>query len=321
MNKTLTLDLGTACIKVYGLMGGMVMPSTVASFSAAIINRNHRERSCKLTYPPMLIESDRGAYYVGKAAHDWGLPVQDVDWDWMTGSAELMSLFYGALTRYQAKGDVALRVALPVAALKEPRTRRQVTALLVGSHRWYWDGCERCVTVRSVYTTSRPLAAMLDYYLTDQGTLAFHRLLPPGGDIGIADVGADTVELTVMRGNSPTQSFAACKELGLRRLMELANHDGDHSLTDLGAQLRAGGLDLVQALPVWQNELLGYIESQWGRSEGRFKAVVVVGGGAELLREPLVRKFGIKTFIRHYPIIASARGMYKNALMRGRRKR
>ena len=94
-----------------------------------------------------------------------------------------------------------------------------------------------------------------------------------------------------------------------------------YSLAELDAQLRDRRLDISSALPVWQSEVIGFVEKQWGSSPVRFGAVVVVGGGAILLREGLLRRYKDKAHVPDDPVIATARGLYKYMLMYARRQR
>jgi hypothetical protein len=54
----------------------------------------------RATQRPLHIENARGAFYVGHGAHGFGRPVQNLDFDRLTGSPEMLALFHGALTQY-----------------------------------------------------------------------------------------------------------------------------------------------------------------------------------------------------------------------------
>ena len=71
---------------------------------------------------------------------------------------------------------------------------------------------------------------------------------------------------------------------------------------------------------MWQSEVLGFVERSWGSSFRRFGRVVIAGGGARLLREPLLLRFKEKAFIPDDPIITTARGLFKYTLMQARRR-
>jgi len=175
--------------------------------------------------------------------------------------------------------------------------------------------------LKAIRITSQPVGAMFDYLLNEKGEMPAQRRMAFKGEIGILGLGMNTVELLVVRNGSPVWRFTAGRKLGVRRLLELISHDRTYSLAELDAQLRHGSLGIARALPVWQSEVLGFIEMQWGTSFRRFGVVVVVGGGASLLREALVRRFKDRTFIPEDPIIATARGLYKYTLMQARRRR
>jgi hypothetical protein len=80
--------------------------------------------------------------------------------------------------------------------------------------------------------------------------------------------------------------------------------------------LRSGQLDISQALPVWQREVMGVIERQWGNSWRRFQTVLIMGGGAVLLRSTLPFKFNGKAFVPDQPVMSIARGLYKMGLLK-----
>jgi hypothetical protein len=77
-------------------------------------------------------------------------------------------------------------------------------------------------------------------------------------------------------------------------------------------------LDIRDAIPVWQSEVTGFVEKNWGGSYRRFATIVVAGGGAKILKDGLLTRF--KAFIPDDPIISTARGLYKFTLMRAKRK-
>jgi hypothetical protein len=72
-------------------------------------------------------------------------------------------------------------------------------------------------------------------------------------------------------------------------------------------------------LPVCGSEVVGHIERRWGTAYKRFAAVVVVGGGALLLKDELLGRFNGRCVVPFEPVMAVARGLHKLALMRSRR--
>ena len=85
-------------------------------------------------------------------------------------------------------------------------------------------------------------------------------------------------------------------------------------------QLRAGQLDIAEALPIWEREVTGVIEKQWGTTWKRFSAVLIVGGGAILLKNTLPYRFNGRAFVPDEPVLAIARGLYRLTLLQKSRK-
>jgi len=119
----------------------------------------------------------------------------------------------------------------------------------------------------------------------------------------------------VTRAGAPEERFTAGRTAGVRRLLELLDPEGLYGLGELDAQLRDGRLDLSGALPVWEREVLSFIEKRWGQAYRRFAVVIAVGGGARLLRRGLNAKFGGKVVVPDDPVLATARGLYKMACL------
>lgn len=161
---------------------------------------------------------------------------------------------------------------------------------------------------------------MFDYLLTEDGEMPQDKRLAFRGEIGILLIGMNTVELLVVSNGAPVQRFTAGGTLGVRRLVELTTHDRLYSLGELDAQLRQGALDIRDAVPVWQSEVTGFVEKNWGASYRRFQVVVVAGGGTTILRDGLLSRFKDRAFIPDDPVISTARGLYKYTLMRAKRK-
>ena len=141
------------------------------------------------------------------------------------------------------------------------------------------------------------------------------------GEIGILSIGMNTVELLVVREGVLVQRFTGGDTVGVRRLLELTDAAGHYSLAERDASLRAGTLKVDTALPIWESEVLGFIERQWGNNSQRFTRVVLVGGGVLLLRDTLLRRFKDRAYIPDDPIMSTARGLYKYALSQAKRGR
>ncbi len=212
-----------------------------------------------------------------------------------------------------------LYVGLPIAALmgdEAQATQRAVREAWVGEHRWTADGEAQRLSIENVVVASQPVGAMFDYLLNNRGEMTPDKRLVFKQEIGVLGIGMNTVDLLVVKSGAPVDRFIAGETIGVRRMLDLCNADGLYSLAELDDQLRSGTLDTSTALPVWEREVLGLIEKQWGKFFKRFAVVVVVGGGAILLRDGLLRRFSGKSFVPDDPVIATARGLYKYALMK-----
>jgi hypothetical protein len=131
----------------------------------------------------------------------------------------------------------------------------------------------------------------------------------------------NTLDLLVVRSGSPVQRFTAGAKVGVRRLLELMDGRESYSLAELDTQLRNGSLDVSETLPVWQSEVTGAIERRWSDAFQRLGVVIGVGGGITLLREAMLRRFKERLYVPDDPIIATARGLYKYAQMKSRRRK
>jgi hypothetical protein len=229
---------------------------------------------------------------------------------------------------------VNLYVGLPISVLMGPdavATAAAAKDFFTGDHVWHADGADQQLHVSSVTIASQPVGAMFDYLLTylpeardgkNRVTQIESAEMPPDKksifkkEMGIIGIGMNTVDLLVVNQGAPVERFIAGENLGVRRLLELVNRDGLYTLAELDDQLRAGSLDLSTALPIWQREILGLIEKRWENYFKRFSAIIAVGGGSVLMRDALTRRFNGRCLIPEDPVIATARGLYKYALMR-----
>lgn len=313
----IAFDPGFGTIKLYGEWGGLALQSIVATHKGTYIGSM---TGLKVVNPPLYVETQSGKFYVGENAHSWGRPVENLDFDRLTGSPEILALLYGALTRYGLPCEpFGLIVGLPVASLSDA-VQQASKELLRGEHHWLADGQDQSATINNVLVTSQPVGAMFDYLINDDGDMPHDRRLAFKSEIGVLSIGMNTVELLVVSNGAPVQRFTAGGTLGVRRLLELTNHDGLYSLGELDTQLRQGTLAIRDAVPVWQSEVTGFVEKNWGGSYRRFTVVVVAGGGAKILRDGLLTRFKDRAFIPDDPVISTARGLYKYTLMKARRK-
>lgn len=317
-------DMGMGALKLWCASGGFELVSQVAinghgHLSDGIIGLKNRKR-------PMLVKSDFGSFYVGAGAHEHGRPVENLDFDRLTGAPEMRALLYGALAQYQAEygpfdAPIALMVGLPLQMMTGDGAKeyqKGVKGWLRGRHEFEADGLTHVVEVEDVRQTSQPVGALFDYVLDHRGQMIAERGGALLDEVGVISVGFNTVEMLVVKERGAVERFTRGNTLGVRRLLELVNGDGLWSLGELDGKLRGGGLrgELKQAMPVWSREVNGEIEKVWGGSHRRFARVLIVGGGALLLQEALTAQFGHKAWVAPDAVLAIARGLWKLSVMR-----
>lgn len=317
------LDLGMGACKLYGPLGSIEMPSQVA------IWRDHARGlgGMRNARPPLKMELSTGqAFWVGLHAHQWGRPVENVDYDRLSGAPEMHAILYATLTQYVKQfgaigGPVGFHVGMPLEPLtgeNAATTLTNVRGWMTGEHDWQAGGEAYQVQVQDVKITSQATGALFDYLLDERGKFIPSRKAHLKAEVGVISVGFNTVELLAIQNLAPVQRFTAGATSGVRRLLELVNGDGLYSLGELDTQLRAGSLDVHEALPVWGREVTGHIERVWGKSWRRFAQIVMVGGGAILLNGQLSTRFNGKGYLSDDPVLSIARGLYKLALMQGK---
>jgi hypothetical protein len=314
-------DLGMGANKLFGAPGGQQVLSQVATNGTRhlmnTVGLRQRQR-------PLEIKTEHGSFYVGEGAHDYGRPVENLDFDRLIGAPEMKALLYGSLTRYQQQyGAIAqpivMMVGLPLQMMSGETAKEfanQVRAWLKGTHAWKADGQEQQVEIAEVKLTPQPVGALFDYVLNEDGKFIPERASLLKQEVGILSVGFNTLELLVVRDRAPVERFTVGQTVGVRRLLELVNPTGAYSLGELDTQLRAGHLDVSAALPVWAREVNGEIEKRWGAAFKRFARVIVVGGGALLLKGDLTRQFIGKAILPDEPVLSISRGLHKLLLLK-----
>ena len=319
-------DLGMGANKLYGQQGGLQLPSQVSLNGAQKVGRMIGLRSQKT---PLHIHTGYGSFYVGADAHDWGRPVENLDYDRLIGAPEMHALLYGSMTRFiQQYGplpsSVSMVVGMPLEPLTGAEAKANVKAVrkwMEGSHAWQADDQPYRVEIEQVTVTSQPVGALFDYLLDEDGKFIKERKAAFKSEVGIISVGFNTVELLVVRDKQPVQRFTAGTTAGVRRLLEIVNSERLYSLGELDSQLRRSALDVKGALPIWEREVTGVIDKHWGDAWKRFAKVLLVGGGATLLKKTLPYRFNGKAFVPQDPVLSIARGLYKLGKQIENRKR
>ncbi len=314
----LGLDAGNGAFKIYGPQGGLETLSQVATNGAQRVVSTLGLRKQK---PPLHIENGHGSFYIGAGSHDYGRPVENLDVERFNGTPEMVALFHGTMSHYMNQYGViteplTLIVGLPQETLTGDDSKENLRRWLRGQHQWRADGKEFCLDVADVKIASQVSGGLFDYLLNDQGKFIPERKKAFTAEVGIISVGFGTVELLVVRDRVPVQRFTTGTASGVRRLLEIINSQRLYSLGEMDIMLRAGQIDTSTALPIWEREVMGVIERQWGTAWRRFAAVLIMGGGAILLKNSLPQRFNGKGFVPDNPVQAISHGLYKMSLLK-----
>jgi hypothetical protein len=314
-------DLGMGANKLFGSSGGSQVLSQVSVKGSqqlgSMAGLRQRQR-------PLEIKTEHGSFYTGEGAHDYGRPIENLDFDRLIGAPEMLALFYGSITRYQQEHGaitqpIVMMGGLPLQMMSGDTAKEyanQVRATFKGTHSWLADGKQEQIHIAEVKLTPQPVGALFDYVLDEQGKFISEYAGLLKQEVGILSVGFNTLELLVVRDRAPVERFTTGQTIGVRRLLELVNAQNMYSLGELDSVLRAGHLDISSALPIWAREINGEIEKRWGSAFKRFARVIVVGGGALILKEHLTRQFNGKAVLPDNPVLSIARGLYKLLLMK-----
>lgn len=312
------LDLGMGGAKEFCNSVGIQIISQVAIKNGFSIGRMEGLSNSK--QPLIITLSSLREFFVGYGAHDYGSPMENMSLDRFNKiTPELMVIIYGAFTRLiQQVGEInsptCIICGLPVETLSGDNTRATVENLkkwLKADHVWKGDDKEYHLSVEEVKITSQPAGAFFDFMLDMEGNVIPERTGTISKEIGIISIGMNTLELLVLREKNIVQRFTSGSITGVRRLLELVNDQRLYSLGELDNLLRSNRLDVTQILPLWEREIIGEIEKCWGKSWHRFSGVILVGGGAVLLKNTLPYFFNGKAIIPDDPVMAIARGLWK----------
>jgi hypothetical protein len=312
-------DMGMGSLKLWSQAGGLELVSQVATNGRAhladgVLGLRSRKKA-------MLVAGDFGSFYAGESAHQHGRPVENLDFNRLTGAPEIRALLYAALARYQEEhgpfgGPLTLMVGLPLQMMTgeaAAENQKSVKSWLKGTHKFRVGSTAYKIQIEEVKQTSQPVGALFDYILDDAGQPHPERGKTLLEEVGVISVGFNTLELLVVKERQALDRFTKGNTLGVRRLLELLNYDGLYSLGELDGKLRAGELraEIKNSLPVWAREVNGEIEQVWGRTHRRFARVLIVGGGALLLKDTLTGQFSHKAWTPPDPVLSIARGLWK----------
>jgi hypothetical protein len=317
-------DPGAGGLKLFVAGHGTEIPSQVAADGSRL--QQGDVMGLRDAVAPTHVETEAGSFWIGTSAHRWGTPLESLDHSRFRGSPGIAALFYGGLEQQLLEHAIDLSaiekayIGLPQQAANVSGLTDDVRDWLLGEHTWRVDdGQERHLTLREVKITTQPVAALFDYLLTSEGQFIEGRRDHFSYEVGIISIGMSTVEMLVVEDGAPVPRFTYAENLGVRRLLQLLNPNRLFSRGEMDDRLRAGEFNgkLDNVLNVWGSEITGLIEEHWesgARTWERFAGIVVVGGGAHLLRHQLTRKFQGKAYIPEDPVLAIARGLWKMAV-------
>lgn len=318
---SLGLDLGMGALKVYGEAGGSQMLSQVSQNGTqhlvdGVLGLSKQKRR------PVQLRFNGGSFFVGANAHDYGTPVENLDFERLTGTSEIKALLYAALTQHESvqgafETPLSLLVGLPFQMMSGDSAAEFQAAVknwMGGEHQWTADGQDHEIHVVRVNLVPQALGALFDYCYDHDGKIVPERAWAMTKEVGVLSIGFNTIELLVARERADVGRFTGGVQMGVRRLLEDLNPDKLWTLGELDMKLRRGDLDLKNALPNWADRITGAIEARWGRTFQRFEKILVVGGGAELLRDYLTLKFKGKAVVLDEPVMSIAHGLYKMAV-------
>ncbi len=320
-------DPGSSGLRLFGATGFVNQPAHVAADgSGQLIKLDGLIRR----KPPIRIEADHvPPLYVGDTAAQFGSVIDNLDHDRQTGTPEMKAVLYAALTSYQkqhghfAGAPIKMGVALPnqfITGDQAEANKALVKQWMTGTHTWLADGQPYSATIADVRPTSQAASAMFDYLLDDAGEWLPARKGAFLKEIGVISIGFDTVELMVVNNKSVVPAFTGGDKIGARELLRLVDPRGLYAMSELEPQLRSGALDTTQQLPVWERKIMGFVDAKWRTTWRRFAAIVIVGGGAVLLKDSLPAKFAGKACVPEQPVLAVARGLYKLMLNQSKGK-
>ncbi len=276
------------------------------------------------------------AYLVGENVHRYARPVERMDFHRLSGGAELQAAIYAALARVFEPGrhETPVLLGLPVEVMADRAhaldVLRAIRSWLVGEHAFAVNGEEYVVNVLEVRAMPQPAGTFFAWGLDDTGRWARSkedlRAL-----VAICDIGFNTLDLFAVEGGDVVGRFTAGDTVGMRRAAELlaqtlrrrygldmSLHEADALLRQRSPRVYVAGEGSVsvaemarQALETTAAYVVRFLEERWGRGK-QFARVLFTGGGAEALRDVLMRQYPYGEVLPE-PVTANAVGLARYA--------
>lgn len=316
---TFGADLGSGAIKLFGSSGGVLYPSHVSQ----VVGKRFSDVLGEGGKRADMIELDTGEqYYTGLYAPYEGreLPNNQAA-DWITDGQSIRASFYAAMTEYMhnyglLRSPLCVQAGVPVAMLTDgnaKETEQSVSKWLCGLHTWTANGNTYSINIDTVEVRSQALGALIDYAFDDDLAPIMERRESASGTIGVISIGNRTIELMVLENRNLLASLTSSDDFGVLKLLETINGGSNVGLGRLDVRLREGTLNgqYKPALKSWAQLVKGHITSKWGNEWRKFSKIILVGGGAVMLKNEILLQFAGKAILADDPYMTIACGLRK----------
>ncbi len=271
-------------------------------------------------------------YLTDAGVERYATPLERMDLQRLSGSLEVQALTWKTL--HDLLADVlnptaAIVVGLPVEVMANEslaqRTRDDLRAWLEGEHTFSVNGQELTVTVPRVTVMAQPAGAFCTWGLDDLGRWR-RTPVEQRATVAIADIGFNTLDVFTLAAGQIQARFTGGDSLGMRRAAELLSqavqrdhgctlslHQADTLLREARPELYLAGqmVDLsrlaIQARATNAAQIVSFLEAKWDNGR-QFGQVLFTGGGAEALRDELLRHYPHGVILEN-PVMANALGL------------
>jgi hypothetical protein len=282
-------------------------------------------------------------YLVGENVARYARPVERMDFLRLSDGPELRALFYSVIFRLLGEGcpgqkqkgqhRANVMAGLPVEVMADREQARSTLQALrrwvVGDHVSAVNGCDARFTVANLLAMAQPAGTFFAWGLNDQGKWTRPRadLKAP---VAVCDIGFCTLDLFVVEGGEVVGRFTGGDKVGMRRAAELvissvrnshgvglSLHEADGFLRQRQSRLHTARGEqnlrpqVDQALATTAAAVVSFVERHWGNGR-QFAHLLFTGGGAEALRESLLRQYPHGVILPS-PVTANALGLARYA--------
>jgi hypothetical protein len=297
--------------------------------SVGKLGRRRRSRQ------PDQVSFEGVTYLVGENVARYARPVERMDFLRLSDGPELRALFHDVVFRLLGEGQhrANVMVGLPVEVVADrDQARSTLQALrrwVVGDHVFAVNSCGARFTVANLLAMAQPAGTFFAWGLNDQGKWTRPRadLKAP---VAVCDIGFCTLDLFVVEGGEVVGRFTSGDTVGMRRAAELvingvrnshgvglSLHEADGFLRQRQPRLHTARgeqnlrLQVDQALDTTAAAVVSFVERHWGNGR-QFAHLLFTGGGAEALRESLLRQYPHGVVLPS-PVTANALGLARYA--------